>query len=171
MTPVLVTPPADVPVSLAAAKAHLRVSHGDEDALIGGYLAAAVAYLDGWRGVLGRAIMAQTWRVAVTGAGPHVLPMPDVTVVTATAAGTAVAVISEPTAGGLAVTLAAAADPAFITFTCAMPQAQRELAAQVILLLVGHWYQNREAVVTGIISTELPLAADALIGALRWRAV
>lgn len=34
---------------------------------------------------------------------------------------------------------------------------------QAILLLVGHWYANREAVVTGTISTEVPLAVDRLL--------
>lgn len=31
------------------------------------------------------------------------------------------------------------------------------------LLLIGHWYVNREAVVTGTIATTLPLAYDSLI--------
>ncbi|MFP5432845.1 MAG: head-tail connector protein [Alphaproteobacteria bacterium] len=36
-----------------------------------------------------------------------------------------------------------------------------------ILLLVGHWYANREAVVTGTIATQLPMAVDALLAPLR----
>ncbi|ROL64605.1 head-tail connector protein [Pseudomonas vranovensis] len=34
---------------------------------------------------------------------------------------------------------------------------------QAILLLVGHWYANREAVVTGTISTAVPLAVERLL--------
>lgn len=34
---------------------------------------------------------------------------------------------------------------------------------QAVLLLVGHWYANREAVVTGTISTAIPLAVDRLL--------
>lgn len=32
-----------------------------------------------------------------------------------------------------------------------------------VLLLVGHWYGNREAVALGTIATALPLAFDALV--------
>lgn len=34
---------------------------------------------------------------------------------------------------------------------------------QAVLLLVGHWYANREAVVIGTITSEVPLAVDRLL--------
>jgi uncharacterized phage protein (predicted DNA packaging) len=34
---------------------------------------------------------------------------------------------------------------------------------QAVLLLVGHWYANREAVVIGTITAEVPLAVDRLL--------
>jgi len=34
---------------------------------------------------------------------------------------------------------------------------------QAILLLVGHWYANREAVVVGVAPAEVPLAVDRLL--------
>ncbi|CAI3808186.1 MULTISPECIES: head-tail connector protein [Pseudomonas] len=39
---------------------------------------------------------------------------------------------------------------------------------QGALLLIGHWYANREAVATGTIATELPLATNALWRPHRW---
>lgn len=62
LAPVLVTPPDAAPVSLVEAKAHLRVDHDDDDAVIAAMVEAATALLDGWRGVLGRAMVTQTWR-------------------------------------------------------------------------------------------------------------
>jgi uncharacterized phiE125 gp8 family phage protein len=60
--PVLVTPPAEAPVTLAEAKAHCRVTSTSDDVLITGLIAAAVSHLDGWSGVLGRCLVTQTWR-------------------------------------------------------------------------------------------------------------
>ena len=36
-----------------------------------------------------------------------------------------------------------------------------------MLLLIGHWYENREAVVIGSTATELPMAVEALISPYR----
>lgn len=64
MRPVLVTAPSTVPVTLAEAKAFLRVDHSGDDALIGTLIASAVAHLDGWDGILGRCLEPQTWEIA-----------------------------------------------------------------------------------------------------------
>ena len=60
--PVLVTPPAETPVSRTEAKAHLRVDGTGDDDLIDGLIDAAVAHLDGYTGILGRCMVTQTWR-------------------------------------------------------------------------------------------------------------
>ena len=40
---------------------------------------------------------------------------------------------------------------------------------QAMLLLIGHWFHNREAAVTGASASELPLAVDALCRSYRLR--
>lgn len=57
--------PALTPVSLAEVKAHLRVTGTAEDALIGVFLQSAVDHLDAWVGILGRALVTQTWELAL----------------------------------------------------------------------------------------------------------
>ena len=59
MPSILVTPPALEPVSLAEAKAHLRVGHADEDALIGTLIIAARRHAEAQTGL---ALISQQWR-------------------------------------------------------------------------------------------------------------
>lgn len=60
----LVDGPSAPLVSLDEAKAHLRL-HGidDHDDRVGVAIAATMGQLDGWSGVLGRALVTQTWRL------------------------------------------------------------------------------------------------------------
>jgi hypothetical protein len=167
MNPYLIAPPAAPPVPMVDLRAHLRIDGEHDDALIASLQDAAVAHLDGWRGVLGRCIVAQTWGAVVEGPGPHLLPMPDVIEVVATAGDDPVPVETEMTVRGLDVTLPDFAGRAVISFTCEMPAQQRPAVDAAIKLLVGHWYQHREA--AGPSMHELPMAVGALIGALRWR--
>ena len=54
------------PISIAEAKAHLRRTDSDEDALFQGFIAAAVEDLEGPHGRLnGWALMSQTWRATI----------------------------------------------------------------------------------------------------------
>lgn len=62
IAPVQTVAPATSPVTVAEAKEHLRVTADDEDTLIAAMIDAAVSYLDGWNGILGRCIVTQTWR-------------------------------------------------------------------------------------------------------------
>ncbi len=68
--------PAAFPVELSDVKAHLRVLHDDEDALITSYMAAVVAELDGMDGELFRCLAPQRWEQAATiGACHTALPL------------------------------------------------------------------------------------------------
>lgn len=61
----LITAPTVFPVTLAEAKAHLRVDHSTDDDLINLYIEASTAYCDGPEGFLGRAIVTQTWELVI----------------------------------------------------------------------------------------------------------
>lgn len=61
LSPVLVTAATDTPVTVAEAKAHLVVDFSDDDTVIDAMISAAVDYLDGPSGILGRALCPQTW--------------------------------------------------------------------------------------------------------------
>jgi len=83
--PVLSVAPAAEPITLAEAKAHLRVDHDDEDTLIAALVSASVAHLDGWTGILGRCVITQTWVQAFDAFSYRLrLPFPDVSEVVVT---------------------------------------------------------------------------------------
>ena len=90
---------------MATVKMHLRVDGDEEDALIGGYLAAAKVHV------------AQHCDRKLVEADP--------------------------------------VEPEEMSLTADVEQA--------ILLLVGHWYANREAVAVGTIATAMPLAVERLL--------
>lgn len=60
MPQVLVAPPAAEPVSLAEAKAHLRVTHNEEDALIGALISSARRVAEARTGL---SFIAQDWLI------------------------------------------------------------------------------------------------------------
>lgn len=86
LSPVLVTAATDDVVSLAEAKAHLKVDFDDDDTLIQVMIDAAVGHIDGATGTLGRAIAEQTWSQEYEGfGGDLVLPLGPVQSVTSVA--------------------------------------------------------------------------------------
>lgn len=59
----LVTPPAVAPISLAEAKAHLRVEHDEDNDYITSLIEAVTQRIDGRNGWLRRALINQTWQL------------------------------------------------------------------------------------------------------------
>lgn len=183
---VLVTPPSAEIVSLAEAKRHVRVEHGDDDALIEGYVAAAVAHLDGASGWLGRALAPQTWRVEYPAfpEGGIELPLAPLTAVGSVVYRDPIAVdqtlaasayrefgIGSAAGGGIepVSTWPATGDgeaAVRVTFTAGHASVPTPIK-QAILLLVGHWYANRETVNVGNITSELPFTVEALLTPFR----
>lgn len=180
--------PAATPVTLTEAKAQCQIESTDTsfDALVQVFLDAATAHLDGYAGILGRCIVTQSWKQEFDDWSHCLrLPMPAATIasitsldddgVTATAVtstnyalhhderGSYVRFIDSYSApGGLCQTKAWA-----VTFTAGYGAAAAVPAAikAAVLLLVAHFFHNREAV--GEALAELPIGVAALVAPYR----
>lgn len=196
-----ITPPAVEPISLAQAKAHLRVDISDDDAYITALIIAARQYAENYTK---RVFITQTWNLLVDDFSMYrnglfflpssITPWTQELVIPKAPLQSIVSINYLNTAG-VSTTL----DPSLYTVdtsslpgrlypsygqiwpsTQAFPHAVTiqfiagyGLAAavpntivQALLLLVSHWYENREPIVAerGVVPAELPLAVDALLG-------
>lgn len=172
---ILVTPPSAPVVSVADLKSYCQVDFSDHDGLLAQFEASAVGYLDGWAGLLGRAILSQVWRQEFCGWGNLRLALPDVSVVAVTyldannAEQPATTAVLRPTSSGFIVEAdGPESDRIFVNMTCAMTLHHLQATRTVIKMLVAHWYKQREAVAE-INMMKVPMAANALINGLRWQ--
>lgn len=179
-----VAPSVDL-VTLAEAKAHLRVDHSDEDTYIGTLIAAAASYLDGYSGRMGRALLQQTWTQDFDAFSDKMrLPVGDLIAVSSVTyydasnvqQTLATSVWTSLTDNrGAYVTLKpeqtwpavyARPDAIRVTWTAGFGTTAASVPVaikQAALLLIGQWYAAREAAGDGSRSTELPFAVEALI--------
>lgn len=182
--PVLVTPPTTAPVSLEAAVAHSRVDSEDEDGLVEDLIAAAISYLDGWTGILGRAIFTQTWRQDFDGFA-SCLRLPLFPVASITSVKYIDTSDVEQTVSSSNYVLRHDETGAFVLFDVdyAFPSVTDEngprvnvtyvageaspppAIKQAILLLVGHWYEERSTV--GTVTAEIAFTVNALVAPFR----
>ena len=183
MSSILLTPAAVEPVTLADAKAYLRVAHSADDAVIAALIAGARSHVEAQTR---RALITQTWRLIRDGWPPDgriaVVPVPLRSVVAARiydAGGTTHAV---DTGAFVADKAAAPAVLAFAPWTLTEPGRTAagieidvefgygsapanvpETLRQALLLLVAHWYENRGLIAVGQTVAVLPMAIAALI--------
>lgn len=187
--------PALDPVSLSEAKAHCRVGIDTDDGLIAGYILAARQHVERevgrvlitqrWDYMVDRC-----WPKAWDGAcyrSRIVLPLPPLLSVvsiqyiddqgaTQTLATDQYRVIKgemfgyvEPAFGVSWPAVRAVSDAITVRFEAgygASPGAVPEPLRQAILLLIGHWYENREAAGPNV-TTLIPLGFDALVASFR----
>lgn len=179
----LVTAPALEPVSLAEAKAHCRIDTSDEDALLAGYILAARHHCETY---LRRALMTQTWDFLLDTDWPDCIELPkpplqSVTSITYYDSAGALQTLAtdqyrvsikrnegaiEPAYSVTWPTVRDQSDTIVVRFVCGYgsnPGDVPEQIRQAMLLLIGHWYNNRETVNIGNIVNEMPFAADALL--------
>ncbi len=190
------TPPAVEPVTLAEAKAHLRVDTSDDDAYVQNLVTSAREWCEQY---LDRTLVHTQWvmrfdKFPDSGIEPVELPRPPM-VMSGTA--TAVTVTFTQEAGPTSTYSTAEyrvdrnATPGAIlpiygsTWT---PHRQDDNAISVtwwagygasgssvpaairhaILMLVGHWYEFRTSVLTGSISKEVEFGVKSLLDSQRW---
>lgn len=172
---ILVTPPSAPVVSLTDLKAYCQVDFSDHDPLLAQLEASAVGYLDGWAGILGRAILSQVWRQEFCGWGKLRLALPDVSVVAVTyldangAEQPATTAVLRPMSSGFFVEAdGPSASRIFVNMTCAMTLPHLQVTRTVIKMLVAHWYKHREAVAESNMM-KVTMAANSLIDGLRWQ--
>ena len=178
--------PSETPVDLALLKEHLRLSSTDQANVLPLYLDAAVAWVETYTG---RPLMRQTWRVTLPEFYertwlPYAAPLVAVSSITyydtANASQTlASSVYTAPTDGEPACLRLAYGqtwpsaysreDAVTVTYTAGYAEATSVPAPlrQAVLLLAGHFYENREAVLVSAISKEIEFAVTALCAPYR----
>lgn len=183
LQPVLETAPASKPLTLADVKTALHVDHTHEDSLLNIYIDAATAKIDGYSGLLGRALVDQTWSQSFDGFAPcmrlPIEPFKAVSSVTYYDADnvqqtlpTSVYQVLTDELGPIFTLQAGQTWPATylrddavkVTFTAGYGADDTAIPAdikQAMLLMIAGWFRNRENFVVGAAVNSLPMFADA----------
>lgn len=187
--PVRTVAPAAEVVDLTLLKEHIRESGTAEDTVLQGYLDAAISYVDGWSGVLGRCLVNQTWRQDLGDwSAPIWLPFPDISSITSiaytdaagdsqTLASSNYELIQRVYSAGVAMkdafdwpTLDDDIDaPVRITFVAGYGAAATDVPWPLrvaIMQIAATWYERREAVADAAPGIA-PWAASALLSNYR----
>lgn len=174
--------PAAPVISLAEAKRHLRVLHDDDDADITELVEAATAAVEGPNGI-GVALTPQTWRLSLDHFPCEIIiPLGPVTSISSIAytdadgnpaiVGTWRADLDQqpvriwPARNAVWPSLVCEPGAVKVTFVCGYTEAPADLKAG-IKLLVGHFYEHREAVTTDLRAIDLPLGVGAILNRYR----
>lgn len=182
MTSYLLAGPAAEPVSLAEAKAFLKVDDDAEDGLIETLIGAARLHVEG---ITGKALMAQSWRI-VLDRWPEErwlrLPMTPLMEVTAIAAIDGNGASHDIGVGAFVVDGERLLVPDHvpgmprlqarqgieIDYVAGFGEAPEDVPAdlrQAMLGLVAHWHEHRDAVITAGSGAVVPSGFDRLVAA------
>jgi uncharacterized phiE125 gp8 family phage protein len=186
MSVILIVPPVIEPVTLAEAKAHLRLTGSDDDDYVAAMITAARIQVES---ATRRVLIDQTWRVYHDDwpAGGRVeIPIAPVTGITAVTVYDAEGDPTELAPTDYVVDTAAA--PARLVFTAAAPRPGRpingieiDVAAGygasglsvpqplrlAVMTLVARWYEDREGLAYGIVPSRVANAFETLVAPFR----
>jgi uncharacterized phiE125 gp8 family phage protein len=184
MALVMTAAPAAEPISLAEAKAHLRIDADDEDALLASLITAARSFIER---TLSLALVSESWSLYLDGwprSGTIVLPLHPVQAVTAVrvyapddtptvvdSQSYDVDALSEPgrlvlSAGAAQLTPARLLNAFEVAFTAGYGDEAEDVPEPIrhaLKLLVAHWFEHREPVVLGVASQEVPATVAGLL--------
>ena len=190
------TSPAVEPVTVAEAKAHLRVDVSDDDTYIGTLVTAAREWCEQY---LDRTLVNTQWVMRFDSFPPDgtqdiELPRPPMSLAGTTTAvsltftsetggtqaySTASFRVDRNATPGAVKTLYGQTWPPHlmddnavsVTWWAGYGSAGSSVPAAVrhaILMLVGHWYENRSTVLVGSISKQMEFAVESLLSSQRW---
>ncbi len=188
MPAILISGPAIEPVTLAEAKAHLRIDASDEDMLISSLITAARIHIET---VCSRVLITQSWKIyfdnwpSKSCVEIPITPLQGISAVTLydasdntstlDAANWFADTVSTPgrlvrRQGAVWADPARSANGVEITITAGYGDSAADVPQnlrQAILLLVAHWFETREPVVMGSSAISVPLTVEALIAPMR----
>lgn len=182
----LVTAPAAEPVTLAEAKNHLRVDITDDDILIESLILVARNTCEG---ISNHKFITQTWDIfmdAFPGGDEFILPKSLSPLISVTHIKYTDEDSNQSTFNSSNYAVDTYSDPGRIRLTKDANWPSDELYVinavevrvvvgygddanipqeykQAILLLLGHWYENREQVTVGEVAREIPMGVEALL--------
>lgn len=184
-----VTAPQNALLSLTEVKAHCRIDGSDHDDVLATLILAVTSYLDGYDGSLGRALITQEWSLQFQGVYSRVQlglgPFQQITSITyIDKEGVAQTVDSsiyrvddadltpylELCSGTMWPSTHEDDDTFTVTWQCGYGLTSDDVPAaikQAALLLIGHWFEHREAVIIGQNTNALPMGVDALLAPFR----